>query len=114
MAGVLYGIKQQFVQPDESSLGLTVSITYLAVVIIGGIGTTYGPVIGALVVGSIPRLVQVFSADLPFIGTDGGITEGEFVAILNALLIIIFLVTEPNGVAGMLRRVKAYFASWPL
>jgi hypothetical protein len=36
------------------------------------------------------------------------------VAILNALLIIIFLVTEPNGVAGMLRRVKAYFASWPL
>src|SRR6266511_3356726 len=54
MAGVLYGIYLQYLTPNESSLGLSTSIQYLAIVIIGGIGTTYGPVLGALLVGVIP------------------------------------------------------------
>lgn len=118
MAGVLYGIKQRYLQPDETSLGLTVSIQYLAIVIVGGIATTYGPVIGALLVGSMPALVDQYAGDIPFVttspATESGISKPALVAGLNAVLIIVFLITEPNGLAGLLRRVKAYFASWPL
>ena len=117
MAGVLYGIYLQYLTPNESSLGLSTSIQYLAIVIIGGIGTTYGPVLGALLVGVIPKLVDSVATDLPFVATkatESGVSKDELVVILNASLIIIFLVTEPNGLAGLLRRVKAYFVSWPL
>jgi branched-chain amino acid transport system permease protein len=117
MAGVLYGIYLQYLTPNESSLGLSVSISYLAIVIIGGIGTTYGPVLGALVVALIPKLVDLVATDLPFVATkasESGINKDQLVIVLQALLIIVALVTEPNGLAGLLRRVKAYFASWPL
>jgi branched-chain amino acid transport system permease protein len=118
MAGVLYGVKEQFLQPDESSLGLTISIQYLAIIIIGGIGTTYGPVLGALLVAIIPKIVSDYAGSLPLVtespATESGISKGALVVALNAILIIVFLVTEPNGLAGLLRRVKAYFASWPL
>jgi branched-chain amino acid transport system permease protein len=117
MAGVLYGIYLQYLTPNETSLGLSLSISYLAIVIIGGIGTTYGPVLGALLVACIPKLVDLVASDLPFVATranESGINKDQLVVVVQALLIIVFLVTEPNGLAGLLRRVKAYFASWPL
>jgi len=42
-----------------------------------------------------------------------GFTKGALSTIIYALLIIVFLVFEPRGLAGIWRRIQAYFRTWP-
>jgi len=42
-----------------------------------------------------------------------GFTKGALSTIIYALLIIVFLVFEPRGLAGIWRRIQAYFKTWP-
>ena len=56
VAGALYGSYKGYVGPED--WGLLVSIQYLAMVLIGGIGTVRAPVVGALFVTALPRLVE--------------------------------------------------------
>ena len=52
LAGALYGAYQQYVSPDEWTLFL--SIQYIAIIIVGGVGTIFGAVLGALFLGGLP------------------------------------------------------------
>jgi len=116
-AGVFYGIWIQYLVADDDALGLNLSISYLAIIIVGGVGTIYGPIIGALLVGAMPALIDEFADQLPFVSssaTESGISEPALQALLYAVLIIVFLVTEPEGLAGIWRRVRDYVRSWPL
>ena len=116
-AGVFYGIWIQYLVPDESSLGLTLSIEYLAIIIVGGIGTIYGPIVGALLIGAMPAIIDEFADQLPFVSssaTEPGISKPALQSLLYAVLIVVFLVTEPNGLAGIWRRVRDYVRPWPL
>ncbi len=117
VGGVFYGIWIQYLVPDDSSLGLNLSISYLAIIIVGGVGTIYGPIIGALLIGALPALIDEFAGQLPFVSesaTDSGISKPALQALLYAILIIVFLVAEPNGLAGIWRRIRDYVATWPL
>jgi len=118
MAGVFYGIWIQYLVAEEASLGLNLSIQYLAIIIVGGVGTTYGPIVGAILIGSMPALIDEFAGNLPFVSsspaTESGISKPALQAGLYAVLIIVFLVAEPNGLAGLWRRVRGYFSGWPL
>jgi branched-chain amino acid transport system permease protein len=118
LAGVFFGLYIQYVTPTDSNFGLNLSIQYLAVIVVGGIGTTYVPILGALVIAMIPQIISWLSDLFPFLFTSSpsevGFTQGNFAALLYALLIIVFLIREPNGVAGLLRRFGGYFRSWPL
>lgn len=118
MAGGLYGSYQQFVSPDEFSLFL--SIQYIAIVVVGGVATTFGPVIGALFITAVPRIIETFvqkyGGSIPGITTSGGghgLTVFALNQIVFGLLIILFLVVEPRGLAALWLRVKAYFRAWP-
>jgi len=120
LCGALYGLYLGYLTPDESSLGITLSITFLAVIVVGGIGTMYGPVLGAVLVGALPKIIDQYATSLPLISgivvTDpskSGLSKGALSTILYALLIIVFLVFEPRGLAGIWRRVSGYFRSWP-
>ena len=46
MAGALFGSYQQFVSPQD--FGLFVSLQYIAMIVVGGVATTFGPILGAL------------------------------------------------------------------
>lgn len=115
VAGALFGSYQQFVSPDEWNLLL--SIQYIAIVIVGGLGTIFGSILGAVFVGALPALIDRYSADIPGVRTSVG-GEG-FISIfaLNqaifGVLIVLFLVLEPRGLAGIWLRVKTYFKAWP-
>ncbi|MEX0665627.1 MAG: branched-chain amino acid ABC transporter permease [Acidimicrobiia bacterium] len=120
LAGVFYGLYIQYAVADEAAFGLPLSIQFLAIIVVGGIGTTYGPIIGALLIATIPKFIG-FLSDLPlikeiFTETPGevGFSEGNFAAVLYALLIIVGLITQPHGLAGISRRIGGYFRSWPL
>jgi branched-chain amino acid transport system permease protein len=121
VAGSLYGTLEGFVNwVDPPTRMLLLSIQFLAIVIIGGVGTIYGGVLGALLVGSLPQIIQRvgLSADIPFVSGDQGGQAGFIeVAALNniiyGVLIIGFLIIEPHGLAAFWRRIKTWFLSWP-
>jgi branched-chain amino acid transport system permease protein len=115
LAGALLGAYQLYVAPTEWTLVL--SIQYLAIVIVGGLGTIFGGIVGALVVGSIPRLIEEYSDSIPGVaanaGDDGVITVFALNQALFGLLIVVFLILEPRGLAAVWLRVKTYFKGWP-
>lgn len=118
MAGGLYGSYQQFVSPDEFSLFL--SIQYIVMIIVGGIATTFGPIIGAMFITAVPRVVETFvqkyGNSIPGITTSGGghgLTVFALNQIVFGVLIIVFFMVEPRGLAALWLRVKAYFRAWP-
>jgi branched-chain amino acid transport system permease protein len=119
LAGVFYAIWQGYIEAKTSFFGLDMSIQYLAIIVVGGIGTSYGPILGAVMIAAIEPKIVPFIADLfPFLFSknpgSAGFSEGNFAALLYAVSIILFLVMEPRGLAGILRRVGGYFRSWPL
>ena len=124
LAGVFYGIFFQYATADDTTFGLTLSILFLAIIIIGGIGTSYGPILGAILVAAIePKIVPLLSKSSVFSfmfakGNGTGFTEGNFAKLLYALGIILFLIigayTKTNGLAGIARRIGQYVRAWPL
>lgn len=120
VAGVVYALLQKFVVPEELSgpRGLFLSITFVAIIIIGGVGTIYGPILGALLVIYGQRFIAdnagIAILDPIVEGGDGGfLTTGELNRILFGLLIVIFLLVEPRGLAALWMRVKIWFLTWP-
>ena len=118
VAGALYGTLQQFVSPTEWNLFL--AIQYVAMIIIGGMGTIFGSVLGALTLTALPRLIEDLSrrVDMPFVSGDQGGPEGiiTIFSLQRALfgaLIVGFLLFEPRGLAAIWLRFKAYLKTWP-
>ncbi len=114
VAGALYGSYQRFVNPDE--FGLFLSIEYVAMIVIGGVATIYGPVLGALFITAVPFLIEEWSDRIPGVATqpgESGITVFALNQALFGLLIIGFLLFEPRGLAAIWTRVKTYFRAWP-
>ncbi len=94
---------------------LTESILYIGMIIIGGLGTTLGPILGVvfvrllqqvLTVGVVPFLEGTFTA-LPS-GFATGVTP-----MLFGLVIILFLVLEPRGLAHRWNLFKSAYRLWP-
>jgi branched-chain amino acid transport system permease protein len=115
VAGALFGSYQQFVSPGEWTLLL--SIQYIAIVIVGGLGTIFGSILGAVFVGALPALIDRYSAVIPgvqtSVGGEGFISVFALNQAIFGVLIVLFLVLEPRGLAGIWLRVKSYFKAWP-
>jgi branched-chain amino acid transport system permease protein len=95
---------------------LDVSINFLAMVIIGGLGSTLGPVFGAIFVTLLPivtRRVLESAGGLFFSASDlSAVIPSLRLAIFGAL-IIFFLVVEPEGLNRLWRNIRNYFRVWP-
>lgn len=89
------------------------SILYLAMIIIGGLGSVSGSVYGAAFMTLLPAVISNLGRAL------GGILPGlgqilPFIQqAIFGLTIILFLVFEPEGIAKLWRDVKDYFRLWP-
>lgn len=113
MAGGLYGSYQRFVNPE--SFNLFLSITYIAMIVVGGVGLIFGSVLGAIFITVIPRIIEEVSA-IPAIDSflkDQGITVASVNTAVFGLLIVLFLVLEPRGLAAIWLRIRMYFRAWP-
>jgi branched-chain amino acid transport system permease protein len=113
-AGAMYASYTRYVSPLDFTLFL--SIQFIAMMVVGGIGSVMGSIIGAVFLTALPRLIEAGSSYLPFIATQGGgkgITIFSFNQALFGLLIIGFLLFEPRGMVEIWRRLKRYFQAWP-
>ncbi|MEX2562545.1 MAG: branched-chain amino acid ABC transporter permease [Nitriliruptoraceae bacterium] len=114
IAGALLATSIGHVTAERWNLFL--SIDFLAVILIGGVATISGSIMGAAFVVLLPRGVELFAPHMPFVG---GVGSGAFMTtfqlqrILFGLLIVGFLVLEPRGLFGLWLRVRNYFKAWP-
>ncbi len=111
MAGAMLGVQQQFVGP--TSWNIFLSIQYVAIIIVGGVGMVSGAVLGALFLGPLPEIVEKYSDKLPFLyevkGEGGIVSIAAFNEMLFGALLIVFLLFEPRGLAALWLRAKARF-----
>jgi branched-chain amino acid transport system permease protein len=100
---------------DPTSFNLLMSVQYIAMILIGGVATISGSILGALFITLLPRITRELPTVLPFIssGSTGRITVFQIEAILYGLLIIGFLIFEPRGLFGIWIRIRNYWKSWP-
>ncbi|MDI3417602.1 branched-chain amino acid ABC transporter permease [Streptomyces luteolus] len=113
VAGALQAGFQQYVSPSEWSLLL--SIQFLAMIIVGGLGSTTGAVLGALFVGALPHLIDELSAGVPWLAgeQDSLISVFALNQIVFGLLIVLFLTLEPHGLAALWVRLRTHIARTP-
>lgn len=110
MAGSIYAYYTNVATVDEYSFGLT--INYLAMIIVGGIGSILGSIMGACLITSLPFILMYL---VDYLQITGAIKD-YFFAIqtgLFGLIIIIFLIFEPLGLVEIWRRIRVYFELWP-
>lgn len=118
LSGALYGITTNRLETGVFNLFL--SITFVAMIIIGGVGTVFGSVIGALFVAGGQQLISrnsdLFLFDPVIIsspGDSGWLSIGEFNNVLFGLGIVLFLLFEPRGLAALWLRLRAWLRTWP-
>jgi len=90
------------VHMDPNNWGLTLSIEFVAAIIIGGIGSVWGSLLGAVFVFALPKILDVYSL-VPATGI-AGLPSGDVNTVIYGLLIIVFLLFEPAGFVGLIRR----------
>lgn len=141
VGGALLGAFLGRLVPEGFSLLL--SVQFVAMLLIGGLGTVAGTLLGTAFVIVLPRLVQDFTnllastaqdgtglfaglanmivatteADFGIVstlpGTSPGLNVGEFNVVLYGLLLIVFLIFEPLGLYGIWIRIRNYWKAWP-
>jgi branched-chain amino acid transport system permease protein len=110
IAGCLFAYYRGFVSAEAFSLFLT--IQYVAMVIIGGMGSILGAVLGAVFVTLFPYVVEELIASVP---TPAAWANSVFAVNYAAfgLVMILFLLFEPAGLVGIWQRLRDYFLLWP-
>ncbi|WP_200944566.1 branched-chain amino acid ABC transporter permease [Geodermatophilus sp. Leaf369] len=100
---------------DPSSFGLLVSVQFVAMVLIGGVATISGSIMGAFFIAILPRLTRELPEYLPFLSSSATEFPNVFQVetLLYGLLIVAFLIFEPRGLFGVWVRARNYWKSWP-
>jgi branched-chain amino acid transport system permease protein len=106
LSGVLYALSIGSVAPE--SFGLEVSIQYLAMIVLGGLGSVGGAALGALFVSALPLVFQRYADALPLVSSpgQGGINAGEAARFLFGAAIVLIILFEPAGLAGLVGRFR--------
>jgi branched-chain amino acid transport system permease protein len=110
LAGGLFAYYRGFVSIEAFSLYLT--IQYVAMVIVGGMGSLLGAVLGAAFVTVFPYLIEYLMQFLPDAGGQAGALFAANYVAFGALMIA-FLVLEPQGLIGIWRRLNNAFGKRP-
>lgn len=111
IAGALLAHYTMIVSPELYSI--EVSIEYLAMILVGGLGSVFGAILGAVFITLLPVglgfLMEFVSTVLP----DMHHLLSAFKELVFGLVIILFLIFEPGGLAHIWNNIKNYFKLWP-
>jgi branched-chain amino acid transport system permease protein len=110
VAGALFAYYRHFVSVEAFSLFL--SIQYVAMIIVGGMGSLLGALLGAVFVTLFPYLIEAALQQLPNAQSYAGVLFAVNYAAFGAVMIL-FLLFEPLGLVGIWHRVQHYFLLWP-
>ncbi len=130
LAGALFAHKIAFLAPDIFSVLL--SIQFLLMVVVGGLGSLHGAVFGAIFVAMLPVVISQARDAVPgwvsqpftVFGKDAG--SAVFSAVdrfvkqpglepgIFGLILVLFILFEPLGIYGRWMKIKIFFSTFPL
>jgi branched-chain amino acid transport system permease protein len=112
-AGALLGHLGQAVNYEQFQLD--VSIQYLAMIVIGGLGSIPGSIFGAVFMTLLPLGLRSLVGAIPLDFVPGGsamiVSSAQF--FLFGLVIVAFMALQPHGLARIWRDAKDYLRLWP-
>src|SRR5882672_8541183 len=106
VAGALYAHKVTFISPEQFTL--LQSIELVTIVILGGVGSLHGAVLGAAFLIVLPQLIAIAKDYLP--GSVGG---SGLQAVVFGVVLIGFIVFEPLGLYGRWLKIRTWFELFP-
>jgi len=129
-AGALFAHKIGFLAPDIFTVLL--SIQFLLMVVVGGLGSLHGALYGAVFVALLPVLISEARDHVPqwvshagaLLGKDAG--NAVYLAIdrfvkqpglepgIFGLILVLFILFEPLGIYGRWRKIQVFFSTFPL
>jgi branched-chain amino acid transport system permease protein len=90
IGGAVYAGYIGFINAD--SFSVDASILFFAMVILGGAGTIWGPVVGAVIVTVLPAVLDTLS--LP------PTLEGPLEQLLYGVIIVVLMIVKPSGITS--------------
>ncbi len=114
VTGVLYTYYLGIANYEQFQIG--VSIDYLAMIIIGGLGSVLGSIFGAIFVTLLPIVTRwLLEGAGSFLFSQGDLANiiPNLRLVMFGALIIVFLALEPEGLNRLWRNIVAYFRVWP-
>lgn len=110
VAGCLFAYYRGFVSAEAFSLFVT--IQYVATVIVGGVGSILGALLGTVFVVLFPYGIEAAMGALGLTERLASIAFAVNYAAFGVVMLL-FLAFEPQGLAGIWRRVQNWFLLWP-
>ncbi|GLH77432.1 branched-chain amino acid ABC transporter permease [Bradyrhizobium sp. SSBR45G] len=115
IAGALYAHYQLVI--SQEGFGIERSILFLAMIIIGGTGSVMGTLMGTAFVVLLPESMEWLSHNLKGSAIDKVLSLNNNITFLReiaiGLIIIGFLMFEPDGLAHRWRQIKTYWKLYP-
>ena len=130
LAGALFAHKIAFLAPDIFNILL--SIQFLLLVIVGGLGSLHGAIFGAIFVALLPPVIAILRDSIPNsmneLAADTGLkvlgmlgnAVGEFLkkpgveAGIFGLILVLVILLEPLGMYGRWLKIKLFFSTFPM
>lgn len=111
VAGSLLAYQARYISPEN--FPITLAIDYLAMIIIGGMGSILGSILGALFITGLPEALRLGTSVLndvfpALVGLFASLKLGVF-----GLAIVLFLIFEPDGMAARWQKIKTYWRLYP-
>ena len=91
MAGVMFAAKTTFINP--ASFTIWESIIVLCIVVLGGMGSVFGVIVGALVLILLPEYLRAFS---------------EYRMLVFGIVLVIMMIFRPGGIVSDVRRIYKF------
>jgi branched-chain amino acid transport system permease protein len=112
IAGALYAYYMMSITPEPFNLWL--SIEFIAMIIIGGLGNIPGSIFGTVFIVSLNEgLSQITEYFMNIGAADWAITLAPTREFVFGLAIVLFIIFEPKGIAEVWRVVRSSFRLWP-
>ncbi len=113
IAGALMSLQLRFVNVDVFALLLSIEV--LAIVILGGLGSVAGAILGAIFLSYLPEALRIFFATVadPNTALYSNYVY-EIRGIAYGVVIVLFLRFKPEGLIGIWRDARKYWSNWPL
>jgi branched-chain amino acid transport system permease protein len=111
VAGSLMAYYQKWIVPGNFDISL--SVAYIAMIVLGGVGTILGSILGAILITGIPHGIVYLTDSLRSTYPHLSNLVVDLKLGIFGLIIVLTLLFEPQGLVGIYRRIKVYWKTWP-
>jgi branched-chain amino acid transport system permease protein len=106
LAGVFLALAFGRIVPE--SFNFLYSLDFLVMIVLGGLGSVGGAVVGAVIVSALPQVLLQYATSLPLVAAPGGegLQAGDAARFLYGAAVVLVLIYASDGLAGFARRLR--------